>query len=212
MLRLGLLLLGVLALELGFALLSLLADASCGQARLVKLKLRTGCWLLSLSAALAVQACGGADRPVGDTSGDSDVFCYYVVWEIDALEYDYDAEAWWYYIAQIGWSDLATMDIHWLSGEAVWDERHELQSTEKALDGSWQVWETTLPIVEDPEAFQESENTLLPGNAKVEDQVTRMASLYSYSSLQDCWVWGADPSYFSDYRCWTVEVTPGFAR
>jgi len=154
--------------------------------------------MLSLLAAFALTACfnskdSGEDsetNPDDSTPGDYDL-------AIDVVTYGYDTYGWDYSVECVGWADLVTMYIT-QDTSSPWEEDHELSNTDYAEDGSWDLWELSLPITDDWQAQESGVNTLFGNSISCENPYCESTMVWQVKawegdSVADCVVWaGSD--------------------
>jgi len=125
---------------------------------------------LSLIAlALALPACFGDKEETGtDDSLPTDDSNPVYDLAIDQFTYGYTGSEWSYSVELVGWADNVTMYIT-QDTDSPWEEDHELVNTDYADDGSWDLWELTLPITNDWEAQEPGVNTLFGNTISCEN-------------------------------------------
>ncbi len=126
--------------------------------------------------------------------------------EIDEVSYGVFKEEWVYEVLLIGYGGWVTLDIYRQDGgkETRWEESHELSNIEYDLDGQWDKWGITLPIVSDWKDQIDSINTLY--TAKMESTMTWMVIAYDLDGLfADCTVWGQKIAYYALFDCWEMQ-------
>ncbi len=143
----------------------------------------------------------GDDCETGDTTTETGDSWVYVPTEIDVVSYGYDSAEWWYSVDLFGWADNVELDIYQYEGGYTWEEYHPLENSDYAGDGTWDLWEITLPITTDWTAQEDGVNTLYEGNSDRESTLTWMITAYEGSDVADCVVWGKRQETFDSYGC-----------
>jgi hypothetical protein len=183
------------------ALVSALTELFRAHPRLVAAKLGLGGLLLSLTGLVA--AC---EEKEDTDPGDEDSYywtCYVgpIGPEIDAVSYSHDEDSWQYLVEIIGWAELATLDIRFDDGLWAWDELHEMEQGDYDPWGAWDTWQLDLTVVDDVSLAEAGVSTLYPANAETEAEMTWRVISYDASTIEDCVVWGHDPTVFDDLDC-----------
>ncbi len=137
-----------------------------------------------------VEDTGKTDETDAPATGDSSV--YYPT-EIDVVTYGYDTGEWFYSVDIIGWAENVTMYIT-QDTSSPWEEDHDLVNIEYAEDGSWDLWELTLPITTQWDQQESGVNTLFSGDADMEATMAWRIEAYEDGAVADCVVWAGSSS------------------
>jgi hypothetical protein len=154
--------------------------------------------LLALTACFEKEDSGLDETGMDDTAEDTG-WTYYPT-EIDVVTYSYDASEWFYSVDIIGWAENVTMYIT-QDTSSPWEEDHELENIEYADDGSWDLWELTLPITTEWDQQESGVNSLFAGDAAMEATMAWRIEAYEDGAVADCVVWGSDTSLVDTGDC-----------
>ncbi len=145
---------------------------------------------LALTACFETDDTSMKDDTYYGATGDS--WTYYPT-EIDVVTYGYDTAEWFYSVDIIGWAENVTMYIT-QDTSSPWEEDHDLVNIEYAEDGSWDLWEITLPITTDWAAQESGVNTLFSGDSAMEATMAWRIEAYEDGAVADCVVWAGSSS------------------
>jgi hypothetical protein len=153
---------------------------------------------------LALTACFESDDTAKmddtyDPGATGDSWVYYPT-EIDVVTYSYDSSEWMYSVDIIGWAESVEMYIT-QDVPNPWEEDHVLENIEYAEDGSWDLWELTLPVTTSWEDQESGVNTLFAGDAAMEATMAWRIDAYEDGAVADCVVWGSDISLVDTGDC-----------
>jgi hypothetical protein len=139
---------------------------------------------------LALTACFGTkdSTPTGDTSGATGDSWSHISPTIDTVTYGYDATEWTYSVEIIGWAQTVHLTIT-QDTSSPWEEDHDMVNGGYAEDGSWDLWQLTLPITTQWDQQESGTNTLFAGDAAMEATMAWRMDAYEDGVVVDCVVW-----------------------
>jgi hypothetical protein len=143
-----------------------------------------------------------------DTDTDTDIDMGF-----DTVGTSYTATDWTYTAELTGWADAVTLYIT-QDTSSPWEEDHELVNTAYGKDGSWDLYELTLPITDDWEKQEPNVNTLFGNSISCENPYCETTMAWQFKAWEgkavaDCVVFAgsaADVSIVMEEGC--REITP----